>query len=103
MGIRDAMNAINAAAERQAAKDAAALAERNEEGTRKLLDLSNRIARKVRTTGARWKIWKEAWLGSDELEPQWIWLAMLGELRRIRQLLEQQQGESAGSDDGEGS
>jgi hypothetical protein len=103
MGIRDAMRALGEAAEEQRAKEAALRAERNLAGTAKLIDLSNRIARKVRTTGARWKIWNEAWLGSDELEPQWIQLAILGELRAIRQLLEQQQqGQAAGSGKGEG-
>jgi len=60
----------------------------NAAGTERLVDLSDRIARKVKTTGAKWKIWKEAWLGSDELEPQWIQLAILGELRAIRGELE---------------
>ena len=66
------------------AQEAAELAAATVAGTARLVDLSDRIARKVKTTGAKWKIWKEAWLGSDELEPQWIQLAILGELRAIR-------------------
>ncbi|MEV4622115.1 hypothetical protein AB0J74_25820 [Asanoa sp. NPDC049573] len=78
---------LHDAAERQRAAEREQQAPLNAAGTEKLIDLSDRIARKTRTTGARWKIWKEAWIGTDELEPQWIQLAILGELRAIREEL----------------
>lgn len=84
MGWRERLHEI---AEQSRAERREREASDNAAGTVKLLDLSHRIARKVSIVGAKWRIWKEAHVGTDELEPQWIQLAILGELRAIREEL----------------